>query len=318
MTTTPAIADPTPMPAAPKRVWVGWVIALTASTLFSIATPISRGALTAGVGASEILVTRMSLATLAMGLTIAIMDHRMLRPDKRCFWISTAAGALNGIGMLLYFWGLERLTSSMTAMLIAINPIYVLTLLALRGERVTYRHAIRIGLALLGIYLLIGLGGGGEIDPIGVMWILVSMVCFALQLSLLQWFLLDYDARPVTFYVLLAMTVCVVAMWGIEGGVWHPLGTRGWVTAVLLAIPSTYISRLLLFAAVSRIGGGQMAMLSPVETLLSVFWSFLFLGERLSPIQWLGGIFILTSAVLAIQRLGIARLRPRWRLWAKS
>jgi drug/metabolite transporter (DMT)-like permease len=298
--------------------WVGWALALTASTFFSIATPLSRGALTAGVGASELLVTRMALATLAMGLTIAIMDFRLLWTDKRCFWIATAAGALNGIGMLLYFWGLERLTASMTAMLIALSPIFVLSLLALRGERVTYRHAVRIGLALIGIYLLIGVGGGGTIDPMGVMWIMVSMVCFALQLTLLQWFLLDYDARPVTLYVLLAMTVCVVGMWGLEGGVWHPLGTQGWVTAIVLAIPSTYASRLLLFAAVSRIGGGQMAMLSPVETLLSVFWSFLVLDERLTPIQWLGGIFILTSAVLAIQRLSIARLRPRWRLWAKS
>jgi drug/metabolite transporter (DMT)-like permease len=204
----------------------------------------------------------------------------------------------------------------MTSMLIALNPIYVLTFLALRGERVTYRHAVRIGLALFGVYLLIG--PGGNVDPIGVMWIMVSMVCFALQLSMLQWFLLDYDARPVTFYVLLAMTVCVVGMWGLEGGTWQPLGIQGWLTAIVLAVVSTYISRLLLFAAVSRIGGGQMAMLSPVETLLSVFWSFLFLDERLTPLQWVGGLFILTSAVLAIQRLGLARLRPRWRLWAKS
>lgn len=286
--------------------------------LFSIATPIARGALTAGVGASEILVTRMAMATLAMGLTIAIMNYRLLFTDKRCFWIATAAGVLNGMGMLLYFWGLERLTSSATAMLIAINPIFVLTLLALRGERVTYRHGVRIVLALIGIYLLIGLGGGGAIDPIGVMWIMIAMVFFSLQLTLIQWFLLNYDARVVTFYLLLAMTVCVVGMWGLEGGVWQPLGTHGWITAVILAIPSTYVSRLLFFAAISRIGGGQMAMLSPIETLLSVFWSFLFLGERLTPIQWIGGIFILTSAVLAIQRLSIARLRPRWRLWAKS
>jgi drug/metabolite transporter (DMT)-like permease len=309
-------ASPTTGSAAPKRIWVGWAFALTATIFFSVATPLSRGALTAGVGATEILVTRMALATLAMGLTIAIMDIRLLRTDRRCFWIATGAGMLNGVGMLLYFWGLERLTSSMTAMLIALSPVYVLSLLALRGERVTYRHAVRLALALIGVYLLIG--PGGHVDPIGVMWILVSMVCFALQLSLLQWFLLDYDARPVTFYVLLAMTGCVLAMWGLEGGTWQPLGVQGWVTAALLGVVSTYISRLLLFGAVSRIGGGQMAMLSPVETLLAVFWSFLCLGERLSPIQWIGGLFILTSAMLAIQRLGIARLRPRWRLWAKS
>lgn len=309
-------ASPSMGTMASQRVWVGWAIALSASTCFSIATPITRGALTAGVGAAEMLVARMALATLLMGLTIGVMDFRLLRTDRRCFWISLGVGMLNGTGMLLYTWGLERLTASMTAMLIALSPVYVLTLLALRGERVTYRHVVRLALSLMGVYLLIG--PGGEVDPIGVMWILVSMICFALQTTLLQWFLMGYDARPVTFYMLLAMTASVLLMWGLDGGIWQPLGVRGWVVSLILAFVSTYVSRLLIFAAISRIGGGQMAMLSPVETLMSVFWAFLFLSERLSPLQWAGGLLILVSAVLAIQRLSIARLRPRWRLWAKS
>jgi drug/metabolite transporter (DMT)-like permease len=295
---------------------VGWAIALSASLCFSIATPIARGALNAGVGATEMLVARMALAALFIGLTIAIMDRRLLITDSRCFWISFGCGMLNGIGMLLYTWGLQRLTSSMTSMLIALSPVYVLTLLAMRGERVTYRHVVRLALSLIGVYLLIG--PGGTVDPIGVMWILVSMVFFALQTTTLQWFLMGYDARPVTFYMLIAMTLCVVGMWLVEGAVWQPLGMQGWLTSLALAFASTYLSRLLVFAAIWRIGGGQMAMLSPVETLMAVMWSFLFLGETLSPLQWLGGAFILTSAVLAIKRLSIARLRPRWRLWAKS
>ncbi|WP_346924754.1 DMT family transporter, partial [uncultured Arthrobacter sp.] len=276
---------------------MGWLIAFSASLCFSIATPIARGALTAGVGANEMLVSRMALAALFMGLTIAVMDFKLLRTGWRCFWISFGAGMLNGTGMLLYTWGLQRLTSSMTAMLIALSPLYVLTLLALRGERFTYRHIVRLALSLIGVYLLIG--PGGEVDPIGVVWILLSMVLFSLQITTLQWFLMEYDARPVTFYMLLAMVVCVLAMWGLEGAVWQPLGMHGWLASIALAFVSTYVSRLLVFAAIGRIGGGQMAMLSPVETLMSVMWSFLFLGERLSPVQWIGGIFILTSAALA-------------------
>lgn len=262
------------------------------------------------------LVARMGLAALFIGLTIAIMDFRLLRTDRRCILIAFGCGTLNGVGMLLYTWGLQRLTSSMTSMLIALSPLYVLSLLALRGERVTYRHIVRLALSLIGVYLLIG--PGGTVDPIGVTLILVSMVFFALQTTFLQWFLMGYDARPVTFYMLIAMTLCVVGMWALEGGTWQPLGMRGWMTALVLAFVSTYISRLLVFAAIGRIGGGQFAMLSPIETLMAVMWSFLFLGETLSPLQWIGGIFILTSAVFAIQRLSIASFRPRWRLWTKS
>jgi drug/metabolite transporter (DMT)-like permease len=41
-----------------------------------------------------------------------------------------------------------------------------------------------------------------------------------------------------------------------------------------------------------------------LETLLTVIWSTLFLHERLTPLQWVGGALIMVSALLAIQRLG--------------
>lgn len=313
MSAAPGQATPV---AAPQRGWTGWAMALSASLTFSIATPIARGAITSGVPPIQFLVMRIVLAAVLMGATLALFDRAHLRADARCIRISWLAGTVNALGMLGYFRGLQTLESSMASMLIAISPLVVLTMLALRGERVTYRHAVRLVLALTGVYLLIG--PGGDVDMGGVLWIVGSLFCFALQLSLLQWYLLAYDARTVTFYVLFAMSVGVVAMWGLEGSGWQALGMWGWAAVVVLAVLSTYISRLLLFAAVSRIGGGQMAMLSPVETLLSVIWSMLFLGERLSLVQWAGGLLILFSAVLAIQRLSIARFRPRWRMWAKS
>ncbi len=312
-----SVEQPATIPVAVKsRAWGGWAIALTASFSFSIATPVMRAALTSGVNSTQLLMIRMGVATILMGLTIAIMDRRLLRADGRCLRISLLAGSCNGVGMLFYIWGVARLESSVAAMLISISPLVVLSYLALRGERVTYRHAVRLALALGGVYLLIG--PSGTVDMIGVAWIVASLLLFGFQMVLLQWYLMDYDAKQVTFYVLVAMTAAVLVLWGMEGATWPPLSTQGWVAGLSLAFFSTYISRLLLFAGVNRIGGGQMAMLSPVETLLAVLWSALFLDERFTWIQWAGGVLILASAVLAIQRLGIARLRPRWRLWAKS
>ena len=51
------------------------------------------------------------------------------------------------------------------------------------------------------------------------------------------------------------------------------------------------------------LGGSQVILMTPLETLLSVLWSVIFLQERLSGWQWLGGLFILISAMLAAKRL---------------
>ncbi len=302
--------------AAAGPAWAGWAFALAAITAFSIATPIVRAALVRGMDPNALLMSRMMIATLAMGVTIGISNPARLRIGRRAGLIGLGAGLINAFGMVCYFMGLTYLESSMAAMLIALSPLAVLSLLALRGEKVTYRHAVRLALALAGVYLLIG--PGGQVSMVGVGLILVALFCFALQLVVMQWYLLECDARAVTFYVLVGMTVGVAGWWLAKGMPWQTPGATGWITIFVLAVVSTYAARLLHFSAVMRIGGGQTSMLSPVETLLAVVWSMLFLGERLTPIQLVGGVLILASAVLAIQRMKRGRHRPRWRVWART
>jgi drug/metabolite transporter (DMT)-like permease len=317
VTNAPAAqAETSALPAVSAPVWIGWAIALTAMVAFSIATPVARAALVGGMDPDALLAGRMVIATLLMGITIAASNPRRLLVPRRCMAIALGAGLLNAFGMVCYFIGLTRLEASMAAMMISLSPLAVLSLLALRGERVTYRHAIRLILALSGVYLLIG--PGGDVNLVGVAWIVVAIFGFAMQLALLQWYLLEYDARAVTFYVLIAMTVGVLAWWVVQGMPWEAPGPAGWAAILALAVVGTYFARLLLFASVSRIGGGQTTMLSPLETLLSVIWAYIFLGERLGPVQLAGGVLILLSAILAIQRLRRAKRRPRWRVWART
>ncbi len=134
---------------------------------------------------------------------------------------------------------------------------------------------------------------------------------------MIQWFLIPYPARTVTFYQMLGMTIVVLVWWLAHGAYWAPPDAGGWRAVIALAVVSTFAARLLMFGAVVRIGGGQMSMLAPLETLLSVLWSILFLGEHLSALQWLGGLLILLSASLAIRRINLRRRRPRWRIWAR-
>ena len=86
----------------------------------------------------------------------------------------------------------------------------------------------------------------------------------------------------------------------------------GGCAGVSLAVISSYLARLTYLAGVGRVGSGRLALLGPVETMLGVIWSILFLHERLSPMQFVGGALILASALLAVQRLGRVRLHlPR-------
>lgn len=291
----------------------GWALALAATVAFSLATPIARSLLVGGANPSGLVTIRLMMAVTLHGLAIGLTAPGLFRLDRRMMAICLAAGVTNGLGMLLYFMGLARLSASITAMLLSISPLIVLSLLVLRGEKLTYRHAIRTGLALVGVYLVIG--PGGAVDMGGVGLILLAVLAFSSHMVLLQWYLRSLAPRVVTFYVTAGMLLAVGAYWLGIGAPWQPLDSAGWIGLATLAVVSTFFARLAMYAAVGYIGSGQMSLLTPLEILLAVIWSVLFLGEQLALAHVFGGGLILASALLAIQRLNLTWQRPRWRTW---
>ncbi|MBX3015736.1 MAG: DMT family transporter [Caldilineaceae bacterium] len=277
--------------------WSGLLLAVLATTLFSLATPLSRHAILLGMNPTTMLLGRMWISTLLIAAVVGIGRGVDLRVSRQGLWVLLIVGISSSINILTYYWALTRLESSMAIMLFAVNPIAVLGLLALRGERLLPLHFWRLGLALLGVYLLIG--PAGTIDPIGIFLVFLSVIGFAVQMALAQWYLRPYPATAVTYYIALISTVGVTVWWALSGADLYVPGLQGWIMMIVLAVVSTFLARLCFYAAIQRVGSGQMSLLMSLETMLSVTWSMLFLGEVLLLWQWLGAGFILVSALLA-------------------
>lgn len=289
----------------------GWLLALVATLAFSISTPLGKAAVNLGVDPTTLLLLRFALSTGLLAGTVALTAPDRLRIDRRGFAITFVAGVVNGLGALAFFWSLTRLEASVATMIYSLNPLAILGLLALRGEKLTSRHWLRLALGLGGAYLLIG--PSGQVDLLGVALVLVNVFSVALELSLVQWFLKDYGTRTVALYVLSGMLVVIFGFWMIQGGQLAPLTAPAWLVILSMALFCTYFAWLALFSGVSRLGSGQYALLIPLETLLSVIWALAFLGERMDGNQALGALLILGSALLAIRRLRLLKRRLRWR-----
>jgi drug/metabolite transporter (DMT)-like permease len=290
----------------PSSSFVGWSSALLSTLSFSIAAPIGTALINLGLDPTTILLGRFWLAVVLLFMTLGLTAPDKLRLPRRAVLGVAVAGLAIGVGVLLYFWSLTRLHTSIAAMLIALEPLATLLLLALRGERFSYRIIVRLGLGLIGVYLLVGFEGSA--DLLGVLMVLGVVLLSSFHTVALQWFLGEHDGRTVTAYIVLCMALTISAYWLIQRPAVAPLPGQAWLGVAVMALISTYTARLTLFAAVKRLGGGQVALLAPVETLLTVIFSVVFLGDRLTLAQSFGGVFILVSAVLAVRRLRRAKV----------
>jgi len=279
---------------------VGWAMALASTGAAALVTPLARAAVTGGVDPLGMLLARLGIAVLLMTATLGLTRPELLRIDRELAGRVALVGGIAGVEICCFFLSLAWIDSSVSAMLKSVQPLVVLLLLALGGERLTRRHLLRLAFAVAGIYLLVG--PSGQVSSVGLALTGLSILLYAVQLVLLQWRLLGYDPRTVTYYLLLMMTLVVALFWAMQGAQWSNPGVAGWSAILVMAVVSTYFARVAQFVAMRHIGGGQVALLWPLQTLLIILLSVLFLHERLTLFQWGGGLLVLVSAGLAVNR----------------
>ncbi len=296
-----------------KSPWQGFVFAITTATLFSFVPFLTTVLIKEGLAPLELLLIRYVLTSIVIFLATLVSKPEILRISLSSLRICLICGVLYFLSAWSFTAALTYINTSIASILLSIYPLLVLLLLALRGEKLTWRNTVRLALGLTGVYLIIG--PGGNVSLLGAVLVFTSALSYAIYLVLMQWFLKDVAARSIALYVIFTITVCLILSWLIKGAVLPSFSLGIWLPMLALVIGGTYIAQLSLFRAVSLLGSAQIALLSPLEILLILLWSVLLLGERLSFLQVLGGGFILTSMLLAVLRLN--ELRRLWRAAAR-
>lgn len=281
---------------------LGWFFAIVATIAYSTNAPIARGVILAGMSPVTLLSGRFLLAVLLYGITLSALPIRNSgggRPlDRFGFWVSVGSGMINGFMMTAFFTVLETVSASIASMTsVALVQIFTLGLLFFRGEPITLRHSLRWLVGLAGLYLMIGLGGSA--NAFGLLLLVISSILYSIHMVSVQWFLKPYNTWTITTILVISATIAILIVWAMTGAETYVPAPTGWIAMLFLGIFATYIGRILTYSAINRIGSGQFVLLTPLETSLTIVWSVIFLGERLTPPQWLGAFFILMSILLA-------------------
>ncbi len=214
-----------------------------------------------------------------------------------------AVGVVNGIGSLLYYSGLSLLDASRASFLNTLYMLWVVLFLTASGEPVHWLTLVRLGLAMVGVYLLTGTGQGTP-NWLGVMLMVASAATYGWHLVLGQWVLADVPSRTATLYILTAMAGTVGVARAVQATPVEIIPLAGWGAIAALGL-TTALSRILMFAGLKSLGGIEASLVSLLELLVSLVLAFLLLGDRLTVLQWAGGAVLVTGILLGnVRRRG--------------
>lgn len=254
-------------------------------------------AITQGFTPFAVVALRTSFAAGIMLVVVLLFYRRFLYIFPVGLIGCVLAGAINGLGSLLYYLALERLDASVGQLLYSLYPFFVALWLVLDHQPPTRLTLFRIALATLAV-LLLTYTPNRSVDMVGVAMMIGAAILYAMHLPINQRVLYEVPAPTVALYTLLAMSAVVVPVFLIFDRT-LPSANIPWTPVICLTFV-TLFSRIALFLGVKKIGGMQTALLGLAELLIAIILSNLFLGENLSATQWLGAVGLGISLILVM------------------
>ena len=266
-------------------------------------------------GKQAILIGFSPLAVVALrtGIAVLFLVGIMAIFQRPFFYIYPVglvgcllAGFINGLGSILFYTGLSRIDASIGQLIYSFYPIFLAFWLLLDRQPIHIVTALRLGLALPGVFLLVS-SGEKPVDLLGASMMAGAAILYALHLLINQRILFEVPAPTVTLYTLLSMAFTVIIAFILFDPKLPGLEINYFPVLALAGI--TFFSRITLFLGVKHLGSMQTALMGLGELLITVFSAMLFLGENLTPLQWIGAALLACSLLL----VGFDRYTPEKR-----
>ncbi len=211
-----------------------------------------------------------------------------------------ALGTLFAGQALTAFYGLERLPAGTYSLIFYSYPAMVAILEALLGERLALLGWIALGCTLVGVALTapnFSAGFSGDNLP-GVLLALLDSLLVALYFILSSRLMRDHSDMLRTSAYTVTGGFAVLLMIGLANGINLPQQGGTWTLVLMLALVSTVLPVFALNAGIQKLGSTRAAIIATFEPVLTAVLAMIFVGERMQPIQWLGGAVILSSVIL--------------------
>jgi drug/metabolite transporter (DMT)-like permease len=215
------------------------------------------------------------------------------------FYLSFFGVAVNQVCFTV---GLRYTSVSHSAIIVGMGPIYALILAVLfRLERATFRKVVGMSIALGGVFLMAAGPTLTRRSPtlLGDLITLAGSLGFALYAALGKRVAVRYDALTMTTYnfvfgAIIVLPIAIrraVAIGAWEN--WHAIPWPAWAGMFYMGLFSSTLAYLLYFWLLRYLEVTQLAAYNYLLPVSATVLSILFLGERGSWLELLGGALAL-------------------------
>ena len=286
----------------------GTLLCVGSAAAFGAMAVLGKLAYGEGATVGTLLAVRFALAAALFWVLVVAGGElgQLRRLAPRDLAIALALGACGYAGQAgCFFAALERIDASLLSLLLYTFPgMVAVAAIALGRERTDARRLGALGLASVGLVLVLASAKPGALDALGAALALSAAVVYTTYILVSQGVAGRISPTLLSALVCsgaaVTLTVGSTVLGDLRPGT-VTLAGWGWLAGI--AVVSTVAAVSLFFAGLKRVGPTTASILSTVEPVVTVVLAFLVFGELLGALQLIGGAMVIAAVlVLASQR----------------
>lgn len=238
---------------------------------------------------------------------ILFYKERNLRVDKRLILYFFITGVMaNGLNQLAFIYGVSMTTSGATSIIFASTPACVaLISQLLKLEKNNPKTWLGILVSFIGVIVVVSSSGkvfnGGRTALLGSILIVIASIFWSIYTIMLRYYFKDVSVIKVTTYSMTftALFFILVSFKDILAADYTAFSTEAWLGVVFSGAFVIGISYILWNVGVQRIGATRTSTYAYLPPFVSIIVGSIFLNERISLLQIIGGSIIIIGLVYA-------------------
>lgn len=253
----------------------------------------------------ELVFSRYVVALVALILSV-ILTRQSWKIRWKHIQVVAAIGVIGyAVSIWTQFLGTKLSTAQLGAMITSATPAFmVIFARILLGERITIRRALSVGLATLGVLMIVGVGQMNLSYQWGGVILVIAALTWALMSVLVKRIPTDHSQLTVTTYAIFIATVCIAPM-ALPSFVHTPLqvwlAPGMWEGILYLGVVSTAGAFFLWNKGLQLMDASSGGLLFFFQPLVGTFLGWLILGERVGVSFWVGAALIVFGVSLVMK-----------------
>ncbi|MEO7122783.1 MAG: DMT family transporter [Lacisediminihabitans sp.] len=292
---------------------MGYFFALLGAVLFGLNGSTTKVLVEAGLSASQVTLARVLGTAVISGIVLLCVNRRAFKVPLRTLPLLVLLGVV-GVAMLQFSYaiavsllpvGIALLFEYMAVLLVALVAFFVFK------EQVKARLWIAIGCVLVGLAVVAQVWTAA-LNPVGVLMALLAAATLATYFLIGERTVGALSPLAVVFWTMTIAALFWFAFgdwWKLDGGALGVAVSLGgnlagvvvpvWVPLLWNIVMGSFMPFLFSLLALKYLAATAVGIVASAEVIFAFLFAWLWLGEGLEPVQFIGAAFVLVGIVLA-------------------